>query len=143
MENLVATAEIDIDAPRAEVWAALTDPEAIARYFFGARVAADWEPGGRIVWRGEYEGRQYEDKGVVLEVERNRRLKFTHFSPLSGLPDEPENYHTITYEIEGRGDITHVLLSQDNNHGEAEAEHAANNWTMMLQGLKKTVEERG
>jgi uncharacterized protein YndB with AHSA1/START domain len=143
MENLVATAEIDIDAPSADVWAALTDPEAIAQYFFGARVTADWEPGGQIVWRGEYEGKEYEDKGVVLEVDRNRRLKFTHFSPLAGLPDEPENYHVITYEIEGRGDTTHLTLSQDHNDGAAEAEHAANNWTVMLQALKRTVEEGG
>ena len=24
----------------------------------------------------------------------------THFSPLSGEPDAPENYHTLVYELE-------------------------------------------
>jgi hypothetical protein len=35
---------------------------------------------------------------------------------------------------------THLSLSQDNNGDEAEAQRATENWTMMLAGLKKTVE---
>jgi len=75
MGNVTATAEIEIAAPASKVWAALTDPEIIARYFFGSRVETDWQPGHPIIWRGEYEGRAYEDKGRVLEVDPNRRLK--------------------------------------------------------------------
>ena len=46
---------------------------------------------------------------------RSRRLKLTHFSPLSGDEDVPENYHTLVYELEGHGDTTRVSLSQSNN----------------------------
>jgi uncharacterized protein YndB with AHSA1/START domain len=142
MANLVAKAEIDIAASAAQVWEALTDPEMIAKYFFGTRVETDWQPGSPIVWKGEYQGKAYEDRGDVVEVEPNQRLTVTHFSPMTGLPDEPENYHTITYEIDNLGDTTRLSLSQDNNKDEAEVEHATENWSVMLSGLKKTVEER-
>ena len=95
---------------------------------FGARVITDWEPGSSIVWKGEYEGKAYEDKGEVLEVVPERRLKVTHFSPLGGKDDVPENYHTLTYELEGSNGTTHVSLSQDNNPTHEAAEHSRANW---------------
>lgn len=140
MANVIATAQVDIAAPAARVWEALTDPAIIARYFFGTTVETDWQPGSPITWRGEYQGKAYEDKGKVVEVEPGRRLKVTHFSPMTGLPDEPGNYHTIVYEIDERGGTTHLSLSQDNNGDDAEAQRATQNWQMMLSGLKKTVE---
>ena len=143
MENIIARAEVEIHARPADVWSALTDPEAIAQYFFGARVTTDWRPGSRITWRGEYEGIAYEDKGEVVEVESDRRLTVTHFSPMTGLPDEPQNYHTITFDLEERGDMTRVSLVQDNNRGRAEAERAMENWTVMLRGLKDIIERNG
>jgi uncharacterized protein YndB with AHSA1/START domain len=141
MANITATAETEIDASAAQVWRALTEPEIIARYFFGTKVETDWQPGSPIIWRGVYQGKSYEDKGRVLDVEPHQLLKFTHFSPMSGLPDKPESYHTLTFRLDEHGQTTRVLLTQDNNGDEAEAQQAAENWQMMLGGLKKTVEE--
>jgi uncharacterized protein YndB with AHSA1/START domain len=141
MANLTATAETEIDAPAAQVWRALTEPEIIARYFFGTKVETDWQPGSPIIWRGVYQGKSYEDKGRVLDVEPHHMLKVTHFSPMSGLPDEPESYHTLTFRLDEHGQTTRVLLTQDNNGDEAEAQQATENWQTMLGGLKKTVEE--
>jgi uncharacterized protein YndB with AHSA1/START domain len=136
----VATAEIEIDATPKQVWAALTDPEQIKEYMFGSQVVTDWKEGSPIVWKGEYEGKEYEDKGEIVEIEPQRRLKVTHFSPLSGAEDRPENYHTLLYELEERGARTRVSLSQDNNPSEEAAEHSRANWEKMLAGLKQVVE---
>jgi uncharacterized protein YndB with AHSA1/START domain len=138
--NIVAKAEIDVAAPASDVWEALTDPKLIAKYFFGSQVKTDWQPGSPIVWKGEYEGKSYEDKGEIVDVEPNRRLRVTHFSPMTGLPDRPENYHTVTYDLDEQDGGTHVTLSQDNNGSEEEAERSTANWEMVLSGLKKTVE---
>ena len=140
MAGRVATAETDIRAPRSKVWRALTDPDEIQKYMFGSRVETDWKPGSRITWKGEYEGKSYEDKGEVLEVEPERRLKLTHFSPSSGDEDVPENYHTLVYELDESDGKTHVSLSQDNNKSEEAAEHSRANWDKMLSGLKEVVE---
>jgi uncharacterized protein YndB with AHSA1/START domain len=136
----VATAETRIDASPDQVWSALTDPEQIKKYMFGSQVVTDWKPGSPIVWKGEYEGKKYEDKGEIVEIEAERRLKVTHFSPLSGREDRPENYHTLVYELEGNGGRTRVSLSQDNNASAEEAEHSKANWEKMLAGLKQVVE---
>jgi uncharacterized protein YndB with AHSA1/START domain len=136
----VATAEVEIAASPANVWAALTDPEQIKEYMFGSQVITDWKEGSPIVWKGEYDGKKYEDKGQIVEVEPQRRLKVTHFSPLSGQEDRPENYHTLLYELEERGGRTHVSLSQDNNPSKEAAEHSRENWEKMLVGLKQVVE---
>jgi uncharacterized protein YndB with AHSA1/START domain len=142
MTDHVATAEIEVDASRDRVWAALTDPDQIKEYMFGSEVLTDWSQGSPIVWKGEYEGKKYEDKGEILEIEPERRLKVTHFSPTSGQDDRPENYHTLLYELEERGGRTHVSLSQDNNPSEEAAEHSRANWEKMLEGLKQVVEQR-
>jgi uncharacterized protein YndB with AHSA1/START domain len=140
MAGYLATAEIEINASPAQVWAALTDPALIKRYMFGSQVETDWQQGSPILWKGEYEGRTYEDKGEILEIETERLLKVTHFSPLSGQEDVPENYHTLRYELKENGDKTHVSLSQDKNASEAEAEHSKGMWETMLGGLKEVVE---
>lgn len=87
MADHVATAEIDIDATPSQVWAALTDPAQIKKYMFGSEVVTDWQQGSPIVWQGEYEGKPYQDKGEILEIEPEKRMKVTHFSPLTGQPD--------------------------------------------------------
>lgn len=140
MADHVATAETDITASPTQVWAALTDPERIKRFMFGSEVRTDWRQGSPITWRGVYDGKEYEDKGEILEIEPQRWMKVTHFSPLSGQPDVPENYHTLTYLLEERGNTTHVSLSQDNNASEEEAEHSRGMWKMLLDGLKEEVE---
>ena len=140
MTGVVATAEVTVDAPVERVWSALTDPAEVSEWMFGTRLETDWTPNGPITWSGEFQGRDYRDKGVVLEVDRPRRLVVTHFSPLTGQPDEPGNYHTLTYELVGTGEATLLSLSQDNNADEDEAEHSRENWEQALQALKAHVE---
>jgi uncharacterized protein YndB with AHSA1/START domain len=141
MTGITASAEIDISASRERVWSALTDPEEIAKYMFGASVQTDWRQGSSITWNGEWEGKPYQDKGEIVEIDPPQRLVVTHFSPLTGQEDRPENYHTVAYELSDRGGTTHLALSQDNNGDQDEADRASANWGMMLSGLKETVEK--
>jgi uncharacterized protein YndB with AHSA1/START domain len=109
---------------------------------FGTTVVSDWTEGSPITWSGEWQGRRYEDKGVIKRLEPGRTLQYTHFSPLMGLPDRPENYHTVTIELSEQDGHTRVALSQDNNGSEQAREHSEKNWAMMLASLKKYVEDQ-
>jgi hypothetical protein len=68
-------------------------------------------------------------------------IQYSHFSPLSGLPEKPENYHTVTIEMSDDGNQTFVWLNQDNNATEEARVHSEKNWGMMLSGLKKFLEQ--
>ena len=140
MNGIVASAETEIDAPADVVWRALTDPAHIEQYMFGSRVETDWQVGSPITWSGEWEGKAYQDKGEVLQYDEPRTLSMTHFSPLTGQEDAPENYHRLVYELTEHDGHTHVTLSQDGNASEDEAKHAGGNWEQMLGALKDHVE---
>jgi uncharacterized protein YndB with AHSA1/START domain len=139
-QDLTASATILIEAPRAEVWKALVSPEAIKQYMFGADVRTDWKEGSPITWSGEWKGKKFEDKGKILQVKPERRLQYSHFSPLAGQPDTPEHYHTVTIELAEVAGKTKVTLIQDNNSTESARQESEQNWNGMLQGLKKFVE---
>jgi hypothetical protein len=89
-----------------------------------------------------YEGKTYEDKGEILEMDPGRTLKVTHFSPLSGQPDVPENYHTLVYDLKDRGTGTHLTLTQDNNASEEEAAHSKGMWEMLVAKVKEAAEDQ-
>ena len=140
-KDLIAKASININASSERVWNALVNPEAIKQYMFGTHVISDWHEGSPIIWKGEWQGKPYEDKGTILQFKAGRKIQYNHFSPLSGLPDQPENYHTVTVELSTEGHQTHVLLTQDNNANDEERVHSEKNWEMMLAGLKKFIEQ--
>jgi uncharacterized protein YndB with AHSA1/START domain len=139
--TFIAKAQITINVPIAKVWDALVNPEMIKQYMFGTNAVSDWKEGSPIVWQGEWEGKPYEDKGVILKLKPERLLQYSHFSPLSGQSDVPEHYHTVMIELSPKGTGTMLMLSQDNNSSEEDREHSEMNWGMMLTGLKKFLEK--
>jgi uncharacterized protein YndB with AHSA1/START domain len=137
-----AIKKVTIHATKGEVWNALTDPVKVKRYMHGTEMSTDWKEGSPIFWRGEWKGRSYEDKGTVLAVQPEELLSYTHWSPMGGSEDKPENYHTVTYELAGDDGKTTLTLTQDNNPSQEEADQMAeNNWGPVLNGLKETVEK--
>ena len=137
-----AVVTVTINAPRAEVWDVLTNPTKVKQWMHGTNLSSDWQVGSKITWKGEWKGKSYEDKGKVLEIEQPKVLKYTHWSPLGGSPDKPENYHTVKCEPVERGGQTILTLTQDNNATQEEADGMAkNNWGPVLQGLKQTAEK--
>lgn len=138
--HLLAEASTSIDAPPTTVWRALTDPDHVGQWMFGTTLTTDWREGSPITWSGEWQDTTYEDKGTVLRADEPRVLQFTHFSPLTGEPDVPENYHTVTIELTGDGP-TEVRLTQDGNDDEQARNHAAANWRTALDALRTYVEQ--
>lgn len=140
-KDFIAKSSISIDVSATKVWDALVNPDTIEQYMFGTKVISNWAEGGPITWKGLWEGKPYEDKGVILKVVPFRFLQYTHFSPLAGLPDVPENYHTMTFEITEKETYTFLSLSQDNNPTEKGQKHSESMWEAMLVGLKKLLEK--
>jgi uncharacterized protein YndB with AHSA1/START domain len=139
-EKFIASSSVAIHTSADRVWSVLTDPRSIKEFMFGTDVVTDWTVGGPIVWRGIWKGKEYEDKGVILEFEPGRRLVNTHFSPLSGQVDAPENYHTLTWTLEPEDGVTTLTLTQDNNASPDEAAHSKGMWDRLVESIKKIAE---
>ena len=139
-KTFVAKATVTINAPTSRVWDALTKPELIKQYLFGTEVTTDWRVGSPITYQGTWEGKAYKDKGKVLQVEPGKLLVSTFWSSLSGSPDVPENYQTVRYELSAAGGGSQLTVIQDNNATQEDANHSAQNWKMVLDGMKKLLE---
>jgi len=142
IDEFMANATVTINASKRDVWDALVNPAAIKQYMFGADVESGWIEGSEIIWRGEFNGKTYQDKGVILKIDPEHIFKYSHYSPASGKPDASENYHFVTIYLADGADRTEVSLTQDNNHDEKERLASEKNWGVMLEGLKKYVEAK-
>ena len=134
-----------VKAPPSAVWKALTTPSTLKQFFFGSDISTDWQVGSPIRFKGNWKGKPYEDKGNIQTFDRDKRLAFTHWTPLSGMEDRPENYHVVSFDLRPANGGTEVVLTQTNQN-DAEPitpenrQEYAKNWTMVLEGLKKAVE---
>jgi uncharacterized protein YndB with AHSA1/START domain len=134
MANHIATAEADVRAPIAEVWAALTDTTRLEQIMFRSTVETDWSVGSPIVYRGEWQGKPFEDRGIVLEVTEPTVIRVSHEAPGS------DETHEVRYDLRELGpDATHVTLTQDHNESVEAAQHSAENWQAMLEALQRAV----
>lgn len=134
----VATYRTTIKAPVERVWEALTNAEIVKQYFFGSNQQTDWKVGSPIKWTGEYEGKPYEDKGVVREFIPNKRLSYDYFSSWSGVEEKPENYLQVTYEVKPVAEGTELTITQT-NYDEEKAKHSSENWAYVICEMKGSV----
>ena len=147
MSEITASASVVVDRPRQQVWKALTEPDLVKQYFMGATVKTDWEVGHPITFSGKWKDKTFEDKGEILTFKPEKEMAFSHWSPLSGADDVPDNYHVVHIALADAGDGTKVTLEQSNlKGGVTDADKASRadyekNWTATLEGLKKVAEK--
>jgi uncharacterized protein YndB with AHSA1/START domain len=138
--NLIAKASVTIAAPASEVWNALTNPDLIKQYFFGSEAVSDWKEGSTLEFKGEWEGKAYVDKGVILKSEPGKLFQYTYYSPFSDLPDVPENYSNISYELLEEDGKTMLTVKQENVSDEEARKRSEQNWEIVLNNLKDLLE---
>jgi uncharacterized protein YndB with AHSA1/START domain len=138
-KDFISTYKTTIKAPPVKVWEALTNPAIVKEYFFGSNLETDWIVGHPIFFKGEYDGKAYQDKGVILEVVPHKKIGFSYLSDWSGMPDIPENYLHVTYELKPLEQGTRLIITQT-NYDEERSKHSKESWATVIDGLKKIVE---
>ena len=136
----VSRASIAIDASSAEVWDALVNPATAREYFFGARLASDWQEGSPITFTGEFNGNSYHEKGTILQCRPEQLLQYSHWSDLEPLPDLPENYRNWTFCIESVSPGVVLSVTEDNIPDETKRARSDEFWSGVLATIKKIVE---
>ena len=104
---------IKIVAPRKKVWRALTEPELVKQWQYGSDLLTTWEIGAPIVFRNEWNGQVFEQKGSVLEFSPHSRVKYSLFVPRPDLQDIPEHCFFMTYELSETEGVTSLLVRQE------------------------------
>jgi uncharacterized protein YndB with AHSA1/START domain len=132
--------EIPINASISMTWDALTNPDLIKQYFFGTNLITTWEKGSPIIFSGEWEGKPYEDKGVILDYQFEKLLKYNYWSNFSGTEDIPENYADISYQLSDNKGVTILVITQTGFKNLEAVEHSRTNWISIMNGIKEMIE---
>src|SRR5258706_7835395 len=149
-KQLMVKNSIAINAPAAQVWDALTNPEQTKNYMFGCETISDWKTGSPLLWRGEYEGTEMVFvKGNIVSIEPGKFLAYTTIDPNSTtVEDIPENYLTVTYDLREQDGQTILNVTQGDFSKVADGEkryedtyNTGEGWNPILVQIKKLVEE--
>lgn len=138
--TLNAHIELHINAPLQKVWDALTTPATIKEYFFGTNAESDWKVGSPLLFKGEWEGKSYVDKGTILKSDPPYLFEYDYLSSMSNKEDVPENYNIITYELKEQNGGTLLSINQTNAENEDARKHSEENWMGIMTAMKKLVE---
>ncbi|MBC9912988.1 SRPBCC domain-containing protein [Chitinophaga varians] len=133
---------VTIKASAATVWEMLTNPEKIGQWMMDSpvHVASSWEVGSPLVFTGDLHGYPYQNKGVILQLEPEKLLMYTHWSSLSKRPDEPEQYGTITFRLTSTTAGTALDFTQTNTGKYATDRHINYYWGTVLALIKRLCE---
>ena len=140
MKKYVAKVSILISASTEKVWKALISPETVKKYMYGTNVQSSWVKGEPIIWKGEWKGNHYIEKGIITEIIPEKTLAYTRYNNLSNLPDIPENYNQIKIEIASQKNSVVLTLTEDNNSSEKAKAHTEDVWKSILNNLKEIIE---
>ena len=140
--NKTVEKSIAINAAASRIWKALTDPQLLNAWMSEAEieVITDWKTGSPILVRGQVNG-PYEYKGIILEFEPERSLRYSSWNRISKLPDRPENYALIDFRLTAVDNHKTILqLTHSNLIAEKAFEHANFYWSSALAVMKRVVE---
>lgn len=144
MPDIFST-DVTILAPPATVWAALTIPERMMAWMGAPEmklsVETDWKVGTPIMIHG-FHHVKFENKGIVLQYDEERRLRYTQLSSVSRLPDVPESYTIFTFTLTPLAGHTLLALTMENFPTETIRKHLEFYWRTAIVLIKKYVEQQ-
>ena len=140
--NLILKKDLKIETPISEVWEAITNPAKLKQTMFGCDVVTNWKIGSNILFKGNWEGNEFVDKGTILDFQEGKSYEYDYWSNFSGLPDLPENYSIIKFQLNEVDNGTILNLEQSNFTTQTMYEHSDKNWDVALNSLKEMVEKK-
>jgi uncharacterized protein YndB with AHSA1/START domain len=121
-----------------KVWAALTTPEFMKKYWFGMNFEADWKAGS--AWKLVFPDGRVADNGEIVEIAKPTRLVLrwrNQFRP--ELHEEGEARCVI--EIEPVGEVVKLTITHDIDKSGSKLIGAVSiGWPKILSSLKTLLE---
>lgn len=142
MERVTINKRIEISAPAAMLFDALTQPDQIICYYPVKRVESDMRVGGTVHYYGEHDGVSFTDFGTIDAFDRGRHFQYTYWSDNHGTERLPENHMTISYEIEADGSQSILIVAHRNAMSGEYSAVVDGIWDVVLNQLKIFVESK-
>jgi len=134
---------IDINSSPLQVWTALTDPKLMQQWMSESPIEIDtgWTIGSPIIIRGVLSQTPFENKGKILQFKPTELLRYSHLSSLSILPEQPENYTTIEFQLSPNEKGTRLTINLHNFPTDIIYKHLVFYWNTTLEILKTFLEQ--
>lgn len=139
MHKDIITRTLTLQASDSAVWQALTSPTETKKYMFNCEVSSNWQVGDEITWKGNFQGYESGERGNILEIIQNKRLKYSSIDPNFGIAIKAENYLHISYDLDSQDGNTVLTTTIENFNGDPERlKHVAHIWdTYVLPAFEK------
>lgn len=133
------TKQIQINAPCADVYHALTTSTEIVCYFPLDHVECNWQEGAPIIFSGSESGH---DIGVIDRLVPNALFQFTYWNENHGTENIKNNHITIRYELQESNNQTQLNLIQTNLPSSTYQDMMTGVWDYLLGELKQYLENK-
>jgi uncharacterized protein YndB with AHSA1/START domain len=121
-----------------KLWAALTTPEFIKKYWFGMNIETDWKAGS--AWKLTFPDGRVADAGEVVAIEKPKRLVLkwrNEFRPEL----REEGYARCIMEIEPAGEAVKLTITHEIDRPDSKLIGAVSvGWPKILSSLKTLLE---
>jgi uncharacterized protein YndB with AHSA1/START domain len=121
-----------------KLWAALTDPATMKKYWFGAFAETDWKPGS--TWALKFEDGRMADSGTILEAEPQKRIVIRWINEWK--PEiKAEGYSRCTITMEPYQGVQKLTIQHElEGEGTQFIEAVSGGWPRILSNLKSLLE---
>jgi uncharacterized protein YndB with AHSA1/START domain len=143
-DRKIMSKTVNIHASTSQVWHMLTTPEEMKKWMMSdleIDIITDWSVGSPMLIRGNMNGKDFENRGIVLQFEPEKTLQYSHLSSLSRLPDQPESYSIVAFRLEPVEGQTILTLTLRNFATQSIYQHLAFYWNVTLEVLKQMIEK--
>lgn len=135
---------VSINAPATEIWTVLTEPHLMKKWMgdMVTDIITNWQQGSSITIQGAIYKKPFENTGTVLSFKPYHLLEYTHLSSLSRLPGADESYCKFSFLLTPANQGTELSLTISNFPTEAIYKHLVFYWNVVMEILKKQVEQK-
>lgn len=125
------------------MWRTLTNLEQMSKWLgepeMNLQVKTDWKINSPISIRGFHHA-NFENKGTVLQFDKEKILRYTHLSSVSRLPDNEENYTVLEFKLTPIDNKTQLVITINNFPTETIRKHLEFYWQTTIFTIKKQSE---
>ena len=136
---------ISINSDAATIWANLTNPELMTKWMgeleMKIEIETDWKVNSPMIIRG-FHHVEFENKGTILQYDKEKKLSYNHLSSISRLQNKTENYSILEFTLTPLEKFTLLTLDISNFPTDSIRKHLEFYWKTTIITIKEMIESQ-